>query len=100
MKNHFGNIFSCNTNHDYSIKSQELNNDKAKVEVMIPINKQKSNLDFNQGKWSKDEICSFLIGLINPCNNWSDIQAQIQTRSVLQARSFCQKFFLKLKKDK
>jgi len=61
---------------------------------------EKSDEKFNCGKWSVTEHRTFIIGILLFGNGWDDIQKLIKTRSIPQALSHCQKFFLKLQKIK
>ena len=59
----------------------------------------KSQGNFNNGRWSEEEHKKFLEGILEFGNEWKKVQKVIKTRSSTQARSHAQKFFLKIKKN-
>ena len=59
----------------------------------------KSQGNFNNGRWSEEEHKKFLEGILEYGNEWKKVQKVIKTRSSTQARSHAQKFFLKIKKN-
>lgn len=52
------------------------------------------------GRWTEVEHDAFLEGLEIYGKNWDKISRHIKTRSVIQARTHAQKYYLKLYKDK
>lgn len=73
---------------------------EAKEIPIIPIiiNDEKPKECYKEGRWSPEEHCKFLEGLIKYGNNWKKVQKHIVTRSSTQARSHAQKFFMSCKK--
>lgn len=62
---------------------------------------KKSSIDHknNQhGRWTNEEHCLFLEGLVLYGNEWKQVQNHITTRSATQARSHAQKFFIRIRK--
>ena len=55
-----------------------------------------SNLEL--GRWSYEEHKRFVRSIVKYPNNWVKITKDVKTRSDVQIRSHCQKFFKKLKK--
>ena len=56
--------------------------------------------NFVLGHWSYEEHKRFVRGIVKYPNNWAKITNEVKTRSDVQIRSHCQKFFKKLKKCK
>ena len=52
---------------------------------------------YKYGRWTKDEHNKFIKGLILFGNNWKKIQHYLITRSISQARSHAQKYFMRIK---
>lgn len=50
------------------------------------------------GRWTSEEHCLFLEGLVLYGNEWKQVQNHIITRSATQARSHAQKFFIRIRK--
>ena len=81
------------------IKINSCNNldSKSKDKIIEPI-KEVKGVQFNMGRWTKEEHKKFLKGIIEYGNNWKMIEQLIRTRSSSQARSHAQKYFVKVKK--
>ena len=95
-KSKISNISLSNIN---IIKINSCNNldSKSKDKIIEPI-KEGKGVQFNMGRWTKEEHKKFLKGIIEYGNNWKMIEQLIRTRSSSQARSHAQKYFVKVKK--
>ena len=95
-KSKISNISLSNIN---IIKINSCNNldPKSKDKIIEPI-KEVKGVQFNMGRWTKEEHNKFLKGIIEYGNNWKMIEQLIRTRSSSQARSHAQKYFVKVKK--
>ena len=95
-KSKISNISLSNIN---IIKINSCNNldSKSKDKIIEPI-KEVKGVQFNMGRWTKEEHKKFLKGIIEYGNNWKIIEQLIRTRSSSQARSHAQKYFVKVKK--
>jgi SHAQKYF class myb-like DNA-binding protein len=51
------------------------------------------SLQYNIGKWSRDEHLAFIFGIIKYGNDWGEIEHIVKTRTSTQSRSHSQKFF-------
>ena len=61
--------------------------------------KSSQRMDYNQGRWNRQEHSLFIEGLVKYGNNWKNVQKNIGSRSSTQARSHAQKFFMTMKKE-
>ena len=59
--------------------------------------KNSENLDFKDGRWTKDEKMKFFHGIALYGANWKKVKSLIVTRTAIQVRSHAQKFFYKMK---
>ena len=72
---------------------------KRKKDTYNPLpSTMQQNLErgFSNGRWTLEEHTQFIKGILKYGNKWKKIQALIETRNCLQARSHAQKFFSKL----
>ena len=66
----------------------------------LSIRKTSTEYKNNQhGRWTTEEHCLFLEGLVLYGNEWKQVQNHITTRSATQARSHAQKFFIRIRKS-
>ena len=68
--------------------------------VQANYKKRNEQLQYKEGRWSKEEKIQFLKGIALYGKNWKKIKKLIETRSSPQVRSHGQKFFIKMKKIK
>lgn len=68
-------------------------------ETALSQEKSSQRMDYNQGRWNRQEHSLFIEGLVKYGNNWKNVQKNIGSRSSTQARSHAQKFFMTLKKE-
>ena len=61
--------------------------------------KNTNELKFNSGRWKEEEHKKFIEAILQYGNEWKKVQKIIKTRSNTQARSYAQKFFLRIKKN-
>jgi SHAQKYF class myb-like DNA-binding protein len=54
----------------------------------------------NTGKWNSREHIMFICGLVKYGNDWEKVQMMVKSRTCVQLRSHCQKFFIKIKNMK
>ncbi len=73
-------------------ESDEEDQKKKRVKFVV------SNLEL--GRWSYEEHKRFVRSIVKYPNDWVKITKEVKTRSDVQIRSHCQKFFKKLKKCK
>ena len=55
------------------------------------------NLNFNDGRWKKEENNQFLLGISLYGNLWKKVNQFVKTRTAVQVRSHAQKFLKKMK---
>ena len=78
----------------FKVEKESDEEDQKKKRVKFVV----SNLEL--GRWSYEEHKRFVRSIVKYPNNWEKITKEVKTRSDVQIRSHCQKFFKKLKKCK
>ena len=76
----------------FKVEKESDEEDQKKKRVKFVV----SNLEL--GRWSYEEHKRFVRSIVKYPNNWEKITKEVKTRSDVQIRSHCQKFFKKLKK--
>jgi hypothetical protein len=70
---------------------------KKKLRNQKKTNKRVEEKRYQGGKWDFEEHLNFILGIIKNGNDWKHSQKTMyKTRSCIQARSHCQKFFGKI----
>lgn len=83
---------------DEKIKQLEYENELLRVEILSL--KSMRNISKNSGYWNADEHERFLIGLKNSGNDYNKISLYIGTRDYKQTKSYANRYFKKLHKNK
>ena len=78
----------------FKVEKESDEEDQKKKRVKFVV----SNLEL--GRWSYEEHKRFVRSIVKYPNDWEKITKEVKTRSDVQIRSHCQKFFKKLKKCK
>ena len=78
-------------------KLSALQEDHNESHFIFPQN-QKSENQFNNGRWSQEEHQKFIEALFIYGNDWKKVQKYIITRTATQSRSHAQKFFIYFRK--
>ena len=78
----------------FKLEKESDQEDQKKKRVKFVV----SNLEL--GRWSYEEHKRFVRSIVKYPNDWEKITKDVKTRSDVQIRSHCQKFFKKLKKCK
>ena len=78
----------------FKLEKESDQEDQKKKRVKFVV----SNLEL--GRWSYEEHKRFVRSIVKYPNDWVKITKEVKTRSDVQIRSHCQKFFKKLKKCK
>ena len=78
----------------FKVEKESDEEDQKKKRVKFVV----SNLEL--GRWSYEEHKRFVRSIVKYPNDWVKITKEVKTRSDVQIRSHCQKFFKKLKKCK
>ena len=76
----------------FKVEKESDEEDQKKKRVKFVV----SNLEL--GRWSYEEHKRFVRSIVKYPNDWEKITKEVKTRSDVQIRSHCQKFFKKLKK--
>ena len=76
------------------VLKKKKNRNKKKIVQLRPINGK------SRGRWSDSEHELFLEAFRAYGRNWEAVSMFVKTRTVIQARTHAQKYFLKIKKDK
>ena len=91
-KNIFFIYHEAKKKNRFKVEKESDEEDQKKKRVKFVV----SNLEL--GRWSYEEHKRFVRSIVKYPNNWEKITKEVKTRSDVQIRSHCQKFFKKLKK--